>query len=200
MEVKPDARLLTKQWFSLLTFSFFVLLLGIVLQLLIPLSPNNAAGEVAVILWPITGGIIFVTWIISVPLVRLWIRNLTYFIEEDRITIHKGIVSKVQQNIPFRAVTDFRLYRSLYDRFLGIGTIQIQTAGQSHSVTGFEGQLSGLIQFDDLLQLLRKKLEALHPVSQGLTVTEPVSAPSDGDTLHLILEELRAIRKALETN
>ena len=201
MEIKPDARLLTKQWLGLLTFSIFMIVVAIVFQLLLPLDPDiNTPGEVAVVLWPIVGGIVFVTWIISVPLIRLWVKNLAYFIEDDRVTIHKGILSKVKQNIPFRAVTDFRLHRSLYDRFLGIGTIQIQTAGQSRSATGFEGQFSGLVQFDELLQLLRKKLEELHPISQGLTVNELATTPHDGDTLTLILEELRAIRKAMETN
>lgn len=199
MEIKPDPKFLTKQWYTLLTYSFFMALTGVIIQVLAPLGENTDAGEVAAILWPVTGGLIFLTWIISAPFMRLWIKNLAYFIEEDRLTIHKGILTKVQQNIPFRAVTDFRLRRSLYDRFLGIGTIQVQTAGQAQTASGFEANLAGLLDHDELLQQLREKLEKLHPVSQAAAVTEPAETPLRDDGLHLILEELRAIRKVLET-
>ena len=127
------------------------------------------------VLWPITLGLILIMWAITAPIVALWIRNLTYVIEEDRITIHKGILTKIQQNIPYRAITDFMLYRSLYDRFLGIGAIRIQTAGQSQTVTGYEGQLTGLLEWDDLLQQLREKVRKLHPVAEAVTVAEPAT-------------------------
>ena len=118
---------------------------------------------------------------------------------KDRITIHKGILTKIQQNIPYRAITDFRIHRSLYDRFLGIGTIRIQTAGQSHTATGFEGQLSGLIDWERLQLELREKVKSLHPVSQAAAVTEPEKIATDKDTQTLILEELREIRKVIES-
>ena len=95
----------------------------------------------------------------------LWIKNLAYVIEEDRITVHKGILTKIQQNIPYRAITDFMLHRSLHDRFLGIGAIRIQTAGQTQTMTGYEGQLAGLVQWNDLLQQLREKVKKLHPTA-----------------------------------
>lgn len=198
MEIKPDSKYSTKQWLTLLTITFFILLAAVILQLLIPLDPDVSAREAAIGVWVTAGLILFLMWIISVPIIRLWIKNLAYFIEEDRITIHKGILTKVRQNIPFRAVTDFRLRRSLYDRFLGIGAIQIQTAGQAKPATGYEGQMKGLIEWDGLLQQLRGKLEKLHPVSQAAAVTEPEAAPAKEDSLHLILEELRSIRKVLE--
>ncbi len=198
MELKPDNKLFTKQLIVLLTVTVSVLFVAIMIQVLIPLNPEEDAGDVAVILWPISGGLVLLMWIISVPIIRLWINNLSYSIGEERITIHKGILSKIQQNIPFRAVTDFRLHRSLYDRFLGIGAIQIQTAGQSRTATGFEGHLPGLLHWDELLKELREKLEKLHPVSQAAAVIEPENADAPDNIMQLILEELKAIRKAVE--
>ena len=197
MEIKPHKKLLVKQWYNLLTTSLFFALFGIVLQILIPLKESVTSSEVSSILWPIIIGVILLMWIIAVPIIILWIKNLTYFIEEDRITIHKGILAKVQQNIPYRAITDFMLHRSLYDRFLGIGSIRIQTAGQTQTATGYEGQLAGLIQWDDLLQLLREKVKKLHPVAESTTVAEKISPSSNEDSLQQILEELRSIRKIL---
>ena len=198
MEIKPDKKLLTKQWLVLLTISVFLALVAIALQFLIPLKENVALSQVAIILWPVTIGIIVCLWIISVIIITLWIKNLSYYIEDDRITIYKGILTKQQQNIPYRAITDFVLRRSLYDRFLGIGAIRIQTAGQARTATGYEGQLSGLVQWPDLHQQLRSKLKKLHPIAEATTVTESISPISSDDKLKQILEELKAIRKALE--
>jgi uncharacterized membrane protein YdbT with pleckstrin-like domain len=198
MEIKPHKNLLVKQWLVLLTITLLIALLGVALQLLVPLGEGVTSSQVAVILWPITIGTIFLMWVISVPIIILWIKNLTYFIEEERITIYKGILTKVQQNIPYRAITDFILHRSLYDRFLRIGSIRIQTAGQSKNVTGYEGQLAGLARWEDLHQQLRGKIKNLHPIAEATTVAEKTIPLSSDDKLEKILEELKAIRKVLE--
>jgi uncharacterized membrane protein YdbT with pleckstrin-like domain len=198
MEIKPDKKLLTKQWFVLLTVSVLLVFIAIALQSLIPLEEGVTSSQVTIILWPITIGIILLLWAISAPIITLWIKNLTYYIEDDRITIFKGILTKQQQNIPYRAITDFILHRSLYARFLGIGAIRIQTAGQAKTATGYEGQLSGLVQWEDLHQQLRSKLKILHPIAEATTVAESVTPLSSDDKLQQILEELKAIRKALE--
>lgn len=198
MEIKPDKKLLTKQWFILLTISVFLVFIAIALQFLIPLEEGETSSQVAIILWPITIGIILLLWAISAPIITLWIKNLAYYIEDDRITIFKGILTKQQQNIPYRAITDFILHRSLYDRFLSIGSIRIQTAGQSRTATGYEGQLSGLVSWEDLHQQLRSKLKILHPIAEATAVAESVSVLSSDDKLQQILEELKAIRKVLE--
>ena len=199
MEITPDKKLLAKQWLVLLTISVSVVSPAIALQFLIPLEEGVTSGQVAIILWPVTIGIILLLWAISAPIITLWIKNLTYYIEDDRITIHKGILTKQQQNIPYRAITDFILHRSLYDRFLGIGAIRIQTAGQARTATGYEGQLAGLVQWEDFHQQLRSKLRILHPIAEATTVAESVSLLSSDDKLQQILEELKAIRIVLKS-
>ena len=196
MEIKPNKNLFTKQLYVLLTISFLVLLVAAILQITIPLDPKVSASDVAAILWPIVFGVIFLLWLVAVPIIKLWITNLSYYIDEDRITIHKGILSKIKQNVPYRAITDFQLHRSLYDRFLGIASIKLQTAGQSPTATGFEAKLSGLIDWDDLLEKLRAKVKRLYPSSATLETNESIT--NDKDLLEKILEELKGIRNALE--
>lgn len=198
MQVKPHRKLLVKQWLILLTLTLLLAIVGLILQLTLPLIEGVTSNQVAAVLWPIALGLILIMWAISAPIIALWIRNLAYVIEEDRVTIYKGILTKIQQNIPYRAITDFMLHRSLYDRFLGIGAIRIQTAGQTQTVTGYEGQLAGLLQWDDLLQQLREKVKRLHPVAESVTVAEPVAQLVSGDGLQQILLELQSIRKVLE--
>ena len=198
MEIKPHKSLLVKQWLVLLTISIFFISVGVVLQFLIPLKEGVASGQLTFFIWLPTIGIILLMWGISAPIIILWVKNLTYYIEDDRITIFKGILTKQQQNIPYRAITDFILRRSLYDRFLSIGSIRIQTAGQARTATGYEGQLSGLVQWEDLHQQLRSKLKILHPIAEATTVAESVTPLSSDDKLQQVVEELKAIRKALE--
>lgn len=199
MEIRPHKSLLVKQWLVLLTVSFSVALIGLALQLLLPLKENVTSSQVASVLWPVTVGVILVIWVVSVPIIILWTKNLSYYIEEDRISIHKGILTKVQQNIPYRSITDFILHRTLFDRFLSIGALRIQTAGQSRSVTGYEGQLSGLVHWEDLHERLRRKLQRLHPISDSTTVVDTSTPPGSQPQLQQILEELKAIRRVLET-
>lgn len=196
MEIIPDKKLFTKQLYVLLTISFFVLVVAVILQITIPLNPKNSSQDVAAILWPITIGVIMLLWLISTPIIRLWINNLYYYIEEERITIHKGILSKIKQNVPYRAITDFQLHRSLYDRFLGIASIKIQTAGQSPSATGYEAKLSGLIDWDNLLEQLRTKVKKLYPAVSSEEI--PGQNLSEGKILENILNELKGIREILE--
>ncbi len=198
MEIKPDKKLFTKQLYVLLTISFLVLLVAAILQITIPLDPKVSGNDVATILWPILFGVIFLLWLIAVTIINLWIKNLSYFIDEDRITIHKGILSKIKQNVPYRAITDFQLHRSLYDRAFRIGSIRIQTAGQKPSATGYEAILSGLVDWDSLLEQLRAKVKMLY-FQTGISVTDS-SGITEKEILQKILDELKEIRITLSKN
>lgn len=199
MQIKPDRKFVTKQWLVLCTVSGVIALAGLLLVILVPLSPKVRADEAAAIIWPLTLAAILLLWLLAAPIVVLWIRNLSYAVDDDRITIHKGILTKVQQNIPYRAITDFELHRSLYDRALGIGTIKVQTAGQGATATGYEGQLAGLSDWAALHGDLRARLKLLHPHTDMATgVNNVPAATSDRQLLQAVLDELRAIRRALE--
>ena len=132
------------------------------------------------------------------PVLIMWVKNLSYVIGEEKITIHKGILTKVQKNIPYRAITDFIVNRSVFDRVLGIASIRIQTAGQSQTPMGYEGNIAGIKDWNELHRILRDRLKNLHPLSEALATREPGSSSAEGDLLVLILNELKAIRKVLE--
>jgi uncharacterized membrane protein YdbT with pleckstrin-like domain len=193
--IKPDKKLFTKTVWILLTVSAFVLLGVSIVHLIIHIAGGDPNAPP--ILWLITAIAVLVMWLMAYPIAKLWIRNLAYVIQEDRITIQKGILTKTQQNIPYRSITDFMLQRSLYDRILGIGSIRIQTAGQSQSPSGYEGNMSGLIEYERLHDQLRGKLRSLHPTSESLTTHEPVQKSTE-QILDQMLQELKAIRKNTE--
>jgi putative membrane protein len=193
--VKPDKKYFTKCLWILMTISAVVIIVVAVTHLIIKLADGNP--QAINIIWPVGFGIVLLMWIIPYPIVRLWIRNLEYIIREDRITIHKGILTKTKQNIPLRSVTDFALSRTIYDRVLGIGSIRIQTAGQSQTASGYEGCLTGLLDYESLHNELREKLSVLHPGSGPLTTEDSTREPGD-NLLGQILDELKKIRQNTE--
>ncbi len=195
MEIKPSPRLKTKGYLVLLTITSFILLAALILHFTLPLLPDVTGSEVRFYIWLSTALTILVMWVISVPSMILWINNLAYYIESDRITVHKGILTKIQQNIPYRAITDFQLQRTLFDRALRIGTIRIQTAGQSQTPSGYEGKLSGLAGWQKLLEDLRSQVKQFHPKQ-----SEQFSKITTGDNqlLSELLAEVRAIRHRLD--
>ncbi len=189
---KPDRKYFTKVLFMQLTISVALIIIMAIIHLIIKMTNGNP--ETAYIIWLIGILCLFIMWIKSSLIAHLWIKNLEYIIHEDRVKIHKGILTKTQQNIPFRAITDFALERTLYDRMLGIGSVKIQTAGQSHQPSGYEGKLGGLLEYDKWHSELREKVKSLHPISESVTITE-TGKISDTTVLKQILEELKEIRK-----
>lgn len=187
--IEPSSKLFIKQVLVLITFSAIILFATLIIDLIV--SQFGEDSTVLTVFWYIVLIILAVLWTIAIPMIKMWINNLKYSIRVDRISIHKGILTKIEQNIPFRSVTDFQLHRSLYDRLLGIGSIKIQTAGQSQSASGYEGVLSGLTDFEDLHLELREKIKSLY-TKVGSSTKEP--AGSD-QILQAILDELKAIRK-----
>ena len=199
MNIKPDSKLMSRIHLNYLTAVFFTCLFSIVTSILVYFFADpSEVDHVITVTWVATGGISILVWIILTIIASLWVKNLSYSIECDRVTIHKGIIAKIQQNIPYRAITDFQLYRSFWDRVLGIGSIRIQTAGKHTGGTGFEGVLSGLLDYEDLHLQLRAKLTKLHPTADMATGVQSRSAAPDSDVSYQMLEELRAIRKSLE--
>ena len=146
-----------------------------------------------------TGKLIFIVggiaWTILVAVIlffeKLRIDNLSYIIKDRRVTIFKGIFTKVEKDIPYTKVTDFVLHRTLLDRYLGIGSILIQTAGQSQSPTGYEGNLDGLYDFTDIHQQLKSKLLEAESGPEIKNVSDEKS--SSESLLKEILNELKAI-------
>ncbi len=195
--IRPDKLFYKKCFWILWTITgsiFFPIICLFILNLFIN---SWELRNVVIILFLSVAGSLVLMWLISIPIIKLWIKNLEFIIKDDRITLHKGILTKTQQNIPYRSVTDFALKRTLYDRWLGIGSINIQTAGQSHNPSGYEGSMVGLVDYETLHSDLKEKLKVLHPISQSVTTSESLKQ-SDDNVLNQILDELKTIRKHIE--
>ncbi len=199
MVITPDKKLFTKAIMTQLTISLIIIIIGFALHILIPLKGKYLADEVGQIVWSIVGGTLTTMWIISTPIMYIWIKNLKYEIDEEKVIIHKGIISKTEKNIPYRAITDFVLHRSLFDRILNIASIRVQTAGQSVTATGYEGNLTGILKWKETHTLMKEKLSKIHGGSIAVAGQEEIMDKGTEGVLRSILEEVRELRRILES-
>ena len=191
--LKHDRKYLIKGIWIFVTVSAIFALLAAIIHLIVYLVDGDM--QASEILWIVILAIILALWVIGYTILYFWYKNLEYRVYEDRVCIHKGILTKTQQNIPFRAITDFALVRTLYDRFLDIGSIKIQTAGKHISSSSqYEGNLAGLINYEQLHTDLRERVKKLHPVSETVTIPES-EKPADAEVWQEMLKELKEIRK-----
>lgn len=199
MEIKPDlGKLMRREIYTLITITMSIIIMFLILQaLVVNLDPEVTNAEFVKYVWSWVAGLLIVTWVFTPWLQYLWITNLRYSIEDERLYIQKGILTKQNVSIPYSAVTDFTLSRSLYERWLSIGTILVQTAGQGAQAGGHEGKLVGLVDFESLHAVLREKIKAYRGKSGQEPEASAQAELADADVLQSILEEIQKINRKL---
>ncbi|MBT4332647.1 MAG: hypothetical protein HOD64_05150, partial [Candidatus Cloacimonetes bacterium] len=90
MEIRPDKKLITKGWLTLTTLSFVIVIFAGLLHIIPALDSSVDFAQFSFYLWRIVFLAIILMWIITAPIMILWIKNLSYFIESDKIVINKG--------------------------------------------------------------------------------------------------------------
>lgn len=133
---------------QLLFFSNYV---GIT-SLLIPLFAIGAFFE------PILSVVGFGIYIIVTYLIAVVVYNhFVFSVETEGLRIEYGIINKRHVTIPYRQIQNVNITRTLIDRILGIGKLEIESAGSSHDVK------------KDIVGGTRSKAEGFLP---GLTLKE----------------------------
>jgi len=131
-------------------------------------------------------------------LIGPYYRSLRYEIQDDEVVVNAGIWTKSVKHVPYRTVTNMQVKRDVVDRLLGLGTLNIQTAGMSGQ-TGAEEQLVGLSNVQEVYESVANELRrfrgGMAPTQADVEVEPAVLQPAG---LGEILIELRAIRKSLE--
>jgi len=126
-------------------------------------------------------------------------RSLSYEVQDDEVIVRAGIWTKSVKHVPYRTVTNLTVKRDILDRWLGIGTLNIQTAGMS-GTTGAEERLVGLTDVQEVYEIVVTELRRFRGgMSPTAAEAEGEPAITSTDALSAILTEVRAIRQALET-
>lgn len=141
--------------------------------------------------------------LIVVALVALyWIprfhSSIQYVLEDDKITVTKGVWWKTKSFVPYNRVTNVTIDQGPISRHFGLGKLSVQTAGFS-GVSGSghrtaEAEIFGIKNFEEVKEYIIGSVGGLEPVA----VEAAAEAKPSKDVNLQILEELRKMRKALE--
>ena len=197
----PSPKYLTKLRITLSLIALAILAGGFIFGVLIALDEGIGALAITLV---ITLALDLLWWVPGMLLSGPYYRSLRYEIYEDEMIVNVGVVTQSVKHVPFRTVTNLTVKRGILDRWLGTGTVNIQTAGISGSSGEPEESLVGLENPQEIYEMV---VTALHRFRGGMAPTnaeeEMPDVASDevsSEALSAILSEVRAIRQALEQN
>ena len=197
--VAPDLKYLFRMRLIATVVALAILTGGILLGLILTLAGEmGMAGAIA--LFVVTVLLNGLWWLIAMLLSGPYYRSLCYEVQDDEVVVNAGIWTKSVKHVPYRTVTNMQVKRDVVDRWLGIGTLNIQTAGMSGQ-TGAEERLVGLSNVQEVYELVAEELRrfrgGMAPTQADVEV-EPAVVPQG--SLGEILAEVRAIRRSLEAS
>ena len=197
--VAPDRKYLFRMRLIATIVALAILAGGILLGLILALTGEIRLGG-AIALFAITVVLNGLWWLIAMLLSGPYYRSLRYEIQDDEVVVYAGIWTKSVKHVPYRTVTNLQVKRDIVDRWLGLGTLNIQTAGMSGQ-TGVEERLVGLSDVQEVYEVVAEELRrfrgGMAPTQADVEVEPEVTSQG---SLGEILAELRAIRKSLEAS
>jgi uncharacterized membrane protein YdbT with pleckstrin-like domain len=140
-------------------------------------------------------GLIFAP-IVWVPLYFKY-HTLRYSIRDDGISASWGILFKREVHLSYKRIQDIHVSRSIVERYLGLGTVELQTAAGSASA---ELALEGMEHFEALREFLYRRMRG-HEGGGAAKAAQVAEARGDEvvELLRSIRADLDATRAALES-
>ena len=195
--VTPDRKYLFRMRLIATIVALAILAGGILLGMILALTGEIRLGG-ALALFSVTVVLNGLWWVVALILIGPYYRSLRYEVQDDEVVVNAGIWTKSVKHVPYRTVTNMQVKRDVVDRWLGIGTLNIQTAGMSGQ-TGAEERLVGLSNVQEVYEAVAEELRrfrgGMAPTQADVEAEPAVTLP---DGLGKILTEVRAIRKSLE--
>jgi uncharacterized membrane protein YdbT with pleckstrin-like domain len=187
---KPDSRYLIKLFVGIGIAGLLAIGGTISIGLLIP-------DREATIVFGVFGLVEAVIWILALILVAPYYSSLSYEVQDDEVIVRVGVIDQSVKHVPYRTVTNITVRRDILDRRLfGLGSLHIQTAGMSGQ-SGAEEKLVGLPNVQEVYELVATELRRFRG-AMAPTAAEVEPEATSAETLTSILEELKAIRQALQ--
>ncbi len=178
-----------------------IVLLGCFLSWMIPVVAFVTLAR-AVDVGVILAVSFFLPLVIAVSITLYWIpkfhSSLTYILEDDKITITKGVWWRTKSFVPYNRITNVNIYQGPISRYFGLGKLSIQTAGfsgtSSSGAKTAEATIFGIKNFEEIKDVVMEFVKGFEPQA----VEAEAEAKPAKDINQQILAELRQIRKALE--
>jgi membrane protein YdbS with pleckstrin-like domain len=154
--------------------------------------------------------IITAVWLVpGIIIMPIYLNSIEYSVIAEsgktmpEIYVKKGIINITRKHVPFRTIVHVLSRAGPFDRLFGIGSVEIQTAGQS-AQAGFssaEEKIEGITFYEELRDFILRELRKFKdPYVTGTEVVLPEEdqiVPADGTLEVEILKVLQEIRDLL---
>ncbi len=125
-------------------------------------------------------------------------QTLKYRFDDEGVTMSWGLLWRREIFLTYARIQDIHLSRGLFERWLGVATIHVQTASGSSSS---EMAIVGLTEHADVRDFLYSKMRGARFGEVDEDEAEPAAAAPAGEAFELLTEirdEIRAVRERLE--
>lgn len=133
---------------------------------------------------------LFLAPIVWVPLYFKY-HTLRYSIRDDGISASWGILFKREVHLSYKRIQDIHVSRSLVERYLGLGTVELQTAAGSAAA---ELSLEGMEHFEAIREFLYRRMRG----HESASATRAAAGKAEVERTDEVVELLRAIRADLD--
>ncbi|NHJ05785.1 MAG: hypothetical protein EAX90_13245 [Candidatus Heimdallarchaeota archaeon] len=190
---QPDKKLLIKYQIGALLISLTTIILT--LAVLIPLYFFGDDAEVALIALIVICSISVAGLLLAFILFPFYYRSIKYELTDKEMIVKRGFIQKIVKVVPLRAVTNLAIIRGPLERIIGIGRIEIHTAGYSTN-QGPEEKIEGLVNYNDIYEALMAKIKKYRDMTPLASIEEDSSEPDE--IISEILRELKEIKEILK--
>ncbi|MBC7842890.1 MAG: PH domain-containing protein [Gemmatimonadaceae bacterium] len=131
-------------------------------------------------------------------------RTLRYRFDDEGVAVSHGLFWRRETYLTYARIQDIHVTRNIFERWLGIGTVQIQTASGSSAATE---SIPGLTAYEDVRNHLYSRMRGhRHTGQSGVALAADRSHAATVtsnealaiDALAGIRDELRAVRRLIE--
>jgi putative membrane protein len=119
--------------------------------------------------------------------------TLRYRFDREGVAVSYGLLWRRESYLTFARIQDIHVTRNIFERWLGLGTVQIQTASGSARA---EESIVGVREFNEIRNFLYARMRG-HELELSAESTSTQPAPLD-EILKGIRDELRAVRELME--
>ena len=139
---------------------------------------------------------LFLAPVVFVPLYFKY-HTLRYRIGAEGISASWGILFRREVHLTYKRIQDIHVSRSIVERYLGLGTVELQTAAGSARA---ELALEGLVEFEAVRDFLYRSMRG-HEASAPAAASGVTAAASTDEVTQLltrIRDDLDALRASFE--
>ena len=120
-------------------------------------------------------------------------KTLRYRFDAEGVSVSHGILWRKESYLTYARIQDIHVSRNIFERWLGLGKVEIQTASGSTSAAE---SIEGVKEYHEIRNFLYARMRG-HRLTTGAETAAAETAPVDA-VLAGIRDELRAIRELVE--